>query len=283
MKKRNATKSINLDPEAYKAFTELKKTLSEETKRAQPDFSRTFILTTDASANAIGGILSQKAEDGSEKMIFAYSKTLDEAQKNYSVTDKELLACVKCMETFKRYLIGKKFLLRTDHKAIKYLRETKNENSRLFRWSLKLSEYDFDIHYIEGRENQADGLSRYVNQIKTLGDRRKRVNGENRTELLKNIHEISGHGSARTMKFLLRNLSCWEGMFRDIDEYVRKCTTCLKSGDERVNTKNRVIETLTKNDLWECDLIVRIQRKMKDLNISLSQSTTIRSGSKLRQ
>ena len=45
--------------------------------------------------------MSQKAEDGSEKMIFAYSKTLDEAPKNYSVTDKELLACVKFMESYK--------------------------------------------------------------------------------------------------------------------------------------------------------------------------------------
>jgi hypothetical protein len=52
-------------------------------------------------------------------MVYVYSKTMDNAQKNYSVTDKELLAVVKSMENFRRYLIGKAFILRTDHVAIK--------------------------------------------------------------------------------------------------------------------------------------------------------------------
>ena len=118
----------------------------------QPDFTKEFILTTDASENAFGGILSQKDDNGMDTMVVAYSKTLDNTQKNYSVTDKELLACVKCMQFFRKYLIGRQFKLRTDHKAIQYMKDTKNDNARLFRWAIKLSDYDYEIEYVKGEK-----------------------------------------------------------------------------------------------------------------------------------
>jgi hypothetical protein len=61
---------------------------------------------------------------------------MDNAQRNYSVTDKELVAGVKSMENFRRYLIGKEFILRTDHVAIKYINEAKDTNTRLLRCAL---------------------------------------------------------------------------------------------------------------------------------------------------
>lgn len=99
----------------------------------QPDFSRKFILTTDASDTAIGAIISQTQENGHEMMIAAFSKKLDSTQINYSVTDKELLAVCKSVEHYRRYLIGRKFLLRTDHKAIEFIHKTKDINTRLLR------------------------------------------------------------------------------------------------------------------------------------------------------
>lgn len=115
-------------------------------------------MTTDASDVPIGGLLSQQDETGKERLIYAYSQSLDSVQKNYGITDKELLAVVKSVEKLRRYLLGKKFILRTDHKELSYLRDAKNPTSRLLRWALKLQEYQFKIEYIRGEDNFADGV-----------------------------------------------------------------------------------------------------------------------------
>ncbi|KAF9761336.1 Retrovirus-related Pol polyprotein from transposon 17.6 [Nosema granulosis] len=93
-------------------------------------------------------------------MISAFSKRLDKCQRNYSVTDKELLGLVKGIENYRHYLLGRPFTLRTDHRALTYLWEAKNPVGRLLRWSLKLSEYDFKVEYIKGDDHIADGFSR---------------------------------------------------------------------------------------------------------------------------
>lgn len=163
---KRSVKTIVWDKEASTAFQEIKKQLSETTMRTQPDFSKEFILTTDASEHAYGAILSQINENGEERMIYAYSRTMDETQRNYSVTDKELLAIIKATEHFRRYLLGREFLLKTDHKALTYLMETKNPTSRLLRWSLRLQEFRFRIEYVKREENGADALSRHCNEEK---------------------------------------------------------------------------------------------------------------------
>ncbi|KAF9761649.1 Retrovirus-related Pol polyprotein from transposon [Nosema granulosis] len=99
----------------------------------------------------MGAILSQIKEKGQEKMISAFIKNFEKHQKNYSATDKELLAAVKSIE---HYLLGKEFLLKNDHKALTYLWETKNSTSRLLRWAMKLQEFKFRVEYIRGRITQ---------------------------------------------------------------------------------------------------------------------------------
>ena len=64
------------------------------------------------------------------------------------------------MKNFKSYLIHKRFKSRTDHQALTALKHTRNQDSILFRWSLQLSEFDFDVEYIKGENNPADALSR---------------------------------------------------------------------------------------------------------------------------
>ena len=163
---KRSIKAITWDETSSKAFEYLRNTLGEETMRAQPDFDKTFILTTDTSGYAYGAILSQRQDNGIEKMIYAYSKTMDQAQRNYSVTDKEPLGVVKSMEHIRRYLLGKKFILRTDHKALIYLANASDPSSRMLRWRLKMQEYEYQIEHIQGELNGADGLSRYCNTIK---------------------------------------------------------------------------------------------------------------------
>lgn len=135
---KRSTKTICWEENEITAFESIRKSLSKETIRAQLNFKRQFILTTDASDNVYRGILSQLDEKDMERIIYAYSKTMD-AKRNYSIiTDKEPLAIIKSVKHFRRYLLGKKFILKTDHKALTYLSEAKNPSSRMLRWALKL-------------------------------------------------------------------------------------------------------------------------------------------------
>ncbi|KAI5151484.1 hypothetical protein ENBRE01_2170 [Enteropsectra breve] len=253
---KKSIKKIVWDETTKRSFLTSRKTLSMNTLKTQPDFSKKFILTTDASENAIGAILSQEDENGKERMVSAYSKLLDDTQKHYSVTDKELLAIVKATEHYRRYLLGKTFLVKTDHKALSYLHTAKNPTSRMLRWSLKLQEFDYEIQYIQGEANGADGLSR-IRRVET----KKNYSREETLEIMKEYHMKSGHGSAKTMQFLIEDKYEWENIKKDLEEYVRKCPICSIAGGKRINTKNRVMETDRPGELWECDLIGRLPGK----------------------
>lgn len=125
-----------------------------------PDFSKEFILTTDASNFAIGAILSQ-GKLGSDLPIAYASRTLNNSEQNFSTTEKELLAIVWSVKHFRPYLYGRTFTIVTDHKPLTWLFNCKDPGSRLVRWRLKLAEYDYKIEYKAGKLNSnADALSR---------------------------------------------------------------------------------------------------------------------------
>lgn len=160
---KRSIKAIKWTKDSNNTYNHLINEIQKITYRSLPDLNKDFILTTDASNNAYGSVLSQINDEGKERMIATFSKKMDVHQMNYSVTDKELLAAVKSMEHFKHYLLGRSFLLRTDHKSIEYLNTSKNPSGRFLRWALKLQEFNFKIKYLKGDLNGADGLSRYVN------------------------------------------------------------------------------------------------------------------------
>lgn len=79
-----------------------------------PSRFRRLCLDTDASDVAIGGVLSQ-IQNGLEKVITYVSRSLNKSEKNYCITDKELLALRFFVEYFRQYLLGRQFTVRTDH------------------------------------------------------------------------------------------------------------------------------------------------------------------------
>ncbi|WJZ82853.1 hypothetical protein VitviT2T_002577 [Vitis vinifera] len=116
----------------------------------------------DSSDLAMGVVLGQR-EDGKPYVIYYASKTLNEAQRNYTTTEKELLAVVFTLDKFRAYLVGSSIVVFTDHSALKYLLTKQDAKARLIRWILLLQEFNLQIRDKKGVENVvADHLSRLV-------------------------------------------------------------------------------------------------------------------------
>ncbi|RVW78547.1 Transposon Ty3-I Gag-Pol polyprotein [Vitis vinifera] len=125
-----------------------------------PNWQLPFEVMCDASDFAIGVVLGQR-EDRKPYVIYYASKTLNEAQRNYTNTEKELLAVVFALDKFRAYLVGSFIIVFTDHSALKYLLTKQDAKARLIRWILLLQEFDLQIRDKKGVENVvADHLSR---------------------------------------------------------------------------------------------------------------------------
>ena len=102
------------------------------------------------------------AKDTEQPVMFV-SKTFNRSEVNYTVTEKECLAVVWATEELRQYLLGKPFVLETDHSALKYLLTDKEAVGRIARWQLKVQEYDMKVKYRKGEDNiPADYVSRIV-------------------------------------------------------------------------------------------------------------------------
>ncbi|KAE8968787.1 hypothetical protein PR001_g27690 [Phytophthora rubi] len=149
------------------AFECLKKALTEQPLLAYPDISRPFRLVTDASQVGLGAALTQDQGHGEQPIAYA-SKINSPTVAKYSITELECAAVVWAVKLFRPYLYGRKFVLMTDHAALKWLMTSKELAGRLHRWALQLQEYDFEVVYRPGSSNVvADALSRAPARVVT--------------------------------------------------------------------------------------------------------------------
>ncbi|RVW98966.1 Retrovirus-related Pol polyprotein from transposon 17.6 [Vitis vinifera] len=147
-----------------KDFSKLSKSLCELlVKDAKaPNWQLPFEVMCDASDFAIGAVLGQR-EDGKPYVIYYASKTLNEAQRNYTTIDKELLVVMFALDKFRAYLVGSFIIVFTHHSTLKYLLTKQDAKTRLIRWILLLQEFDLQIRDKKGVENVVvDHLSRVV-------------------------------------------------------------------------------------------------------------------------
>lgn len=148
-------------PEAQRAFDELKAAFLESIMLHHPDMTKPFYLQTDSSGVGLAGVLYQYDKDGHMRIIGFCSKSLKGPELKWTVTEQEFWAVIYCLRKFETYLRGVKFTIRTDHKALTFIKSWKLYNSRIIRWTLYLEQFDYTVEHVKGSENVAvDILSR---------------------------------------------------------------------------------------------------------------------------
>ncbi|UYV71982.1 hypothetical protein LAZ67_9001432 [Cordylochernes scorpioides] len=185
------------------------------------------------------------------------NRALRSYERNYTISELECLAIVECVDKFRVYLLGTRFVIYSDHHALQWLKTIKDPTGRLFRWSLRLSAYDYEVKYLKGsRQYEADLLSRNpfcgflsTGQIKEhqgelRRDTRYILNDKDlmtiirrgvtkiivppslRGTLLQRAHRDFNHPGISQMTRLIAAQYYWDGMTNDIRTHVRTCSVC---------------------------------------------------------
>jgi hypothetical protein len=145
-----------------KSFQQLKAAIQQQPVLILPDPNLPYVVHTDASQHAVGAVLQQDQGRGLQPIAYLSKKMLD-AESRYPTHEQELLAIIVALNTWRHYLHGRKFTVRTDHKSLQHFRSQPHLSARQTRWKDTIANFDFDIEYVEGKENiVADGLSRRV-------------------------------------------------------------------------------------------------------------------------
>ena len=158
------TAPITVTDAMKKSFEELKEVLTKAPILAYPRFGEQdqFILDTDWSQEngTIGAVLSQ-VQDGEERVICYGAKKLAKSQRNYPPTKGELFAILYFCKLWRYYLQFRKFLLRTDHRALTWIRTMEHPTGMVLRWLETLADFNFEVEHREGvKHGNADALSR---------------------------------------------------------------------------------------------------------------------------
>ena len=256
-------------PDAENCFLKLKNALTSSPLLGYPTEKGTYVLDCDASHDCIGAVLSQRQEQG-EVVISYCSKKLTKSEKSYCITRKELLAVYYFVKQLRHYLLGRRFIIRTDHKALTWLLNWDRPNtSQYCSWIAELEVYDFTIEHRSGTQHlNADFLSRIKScgqcEVRHLDPRQKRNTkilaedeantevaravecGDNsmsrtaKNELLKSVHEFLGHVGYTKMVNFMKERYSWRGITEDVRNYVSRCVSCTerKSAGRRSELKN---------------------------------------------
>jgi transposase InsO family protein len=212
-----------------------------------PDFSKPFILTTDASNDALGAILIQG--DIRRDLPVAYaSRTLNAAERNYSTVEKELLAIIWGCKHFRPYLLGRKFTVVTDYRPLVWIFNVKDPSSRLLRWRLKLEEYEYNILYKRGSSNiNADALSRIDVAEETTPTEKEKL------KIFQEMHmkPTGGHLGMNKTYERMKLFTVWPGMKKETENFIKKCEICQKNKITQHKVKMPLQITTTPEVVWE--------------------------------
>jgi len=245
----------NWSDECETAFQDLKKVCANEPVLKTPDWSKPFVMHTDASGYALGVVIAQEHEDGMHPIAF-HSRSLLPAEKNYDVHDKELAGVVFGFKCGCSLFLGAKHPVKvlTDHKNLQYFRKPQKVMGRQARWIEFLQDFDYTLEHIAGTTNTvADLLSRRKDLNKGVDSNlpctllpdhlfsppppvaiKKTFLSDDpkaRRQILRSLHDspAAGHpGIANTWELVREH---YEGprLRQFVEEYVKGCTRCQES------------------------------------------------------
>lgn len=158
------------------AFNQLKKALTSELLLTHYNPRLDIIISADASNKGLGASIQHRMSDNSIKPIAYAARSLKDAERNYSQIEKEGLALIFAINKFHKYVFGRKFTLKTDHKPLLAIFGGKkgipvHTANRLQRWAVNLLAYDFNIEYVNTDSfAYVDSLSRLINQNTTVDE-----------------------------------------------------------------------------------------------------------------
>lgn len=240
-----------------KAFQDLKANFKECVVLSHYIPGATFRVQTDASDVGISGILYMLDDGDNPRIISLVSRVLTKYERNYTVTEKELLAVIYSVLKFRYYLIETRFQILTDHKNLTFLLSSPFSSARLMRWTLCLQEYDFQIAHCKGKDNiVADFFSRNLRGevmsehpdllIWSCVKEASREGNEGSKELV----TINAVKSLSTKPELISELKKIRDYQRD-DEYINK-TINNKPKDVVLRQENDIYYIKNKSDeLWK--------------------------------
>ncbi|UYV79536.1 hypothetical protein LAZ67_17003051 [Cordylochernes scorpioides] len=252
------------DDKCQKAFTSLKESLTQHPVLHLYKDELPCQVYCDASTLGIAGVLKQVHSAGKAYPVQYFSRALRVHERNYTISELECLAIVESVEKFRVYLMGRKFTIFSDHHALQWLKTIKNPSGRLFRWSLRLSCYEYEVRYIKGSlQHEADLLSRNPfcgfldatiiknHQLTPSGESKLTIdrNGLQTLkrrgvtkivvpdalvpDLLTKVHNRYNHPGISQMTRLISTQYYWKGMSEDISKTTKACAICQSTKPPR--------------------------------------------------
>ncbi|UYV81267.1 hypothetical protein LAZ67_20000589 [Cordylochernes scorpioides] len=252
------------DDKCQKAFTSLKESLTQHPVLHLYKDELPCQVYCDASTLGIAGVLKQVHSAGKAYPVQYFSRALRVHERNYTISELECLAIVESVEKFRVYLMGRKFTIFSDHHALQWLKTIKNPSGRLFRWSLRLSCYEYEVRYIKGSlQHEADLLSRNPfcgfldatiiknHQLTPSGESKLTIdrNGLQTLkrrgvtkivvpdalvpDLLTKVHSRYNHPGISQMTRLISPQYYWKGMSEDISKTTKACAICQSTKPPR--------------------------------------------------
>lgn len=248
-------KRFEWNDEHEKAFKTIKDKWASKLELVIPDMKGNFTLETDASDKGIGAVLRQ---DGAP--IAYISRTLNKAERNYGITDREILAGLWAMEKLAYYLDGKNFVLITDHKAIEALREKREFGSaRVCRWFERLEKFNFSVKYTEGKNMVVpDALSR-ASQGEQKEESIDTVLQSIQEKILQ-VHKNMGHRKSIEKDLKTNNINISKKKLRNI---LKQCPECQRKDTKPYKIKG-FVKTSYPGEKVGIDLL-EISKKQKVL------------------
>nr|GFB44247.1 retroelement Pol polyprotein-like [Tanacetum cinerariifolium] len=236
--------------ECIQAFRTLKDKLTEASILIAPNWDQPFELMCDASDYAVGAVLGQRIEKHIRPIHYA-SKIMNQAEANYTTTEKEMLAVVYAFENFRSYLIMNKSIVYTDHSALKYLFVKKDAKAQ-----------NYAVDHLSRMENPYENVfdPKEINETFPLESLNKVAHKDPTIEILNAFHSgpTGGHyGANYTAKKVFDLGFYWPSIYKDAFELVKRCDSCQRQGKVSQNDEmpQNFIQICEIFDVWGIDFM----------------------------